>query len=393
MKFMQKMKKIREYMTCAFNLLGMFVGLVAVPIFWNTLLEKNHFYYVIYSLICLPFLVLYYNSFIRLKTTYNNELYLRFEEELNEESTTKEYLAFLFQQKNFWVQFAVVAILFVLLPLHKTVPVVAWLFGAWGNFGKELFALCIFLPFLFVVYTKGHISAIDYWQQQIGAERDVSKKTKRSTYVSTIVAYAVVPFALLMLWNFIKVYVPLIFQLMEISSSVLLGVLVVLTIVFVILFSFFRVIRARKKCLKEIHRVCRQKNYEIGKIKHAYLSAFCVCKGESFQVKIGEKTYSCKLVGCPQRGVPLVIHPMGGLHFMYSFNLFKTPIFSHTTVKRFGYDSEHSKILIINPVPKKLFCHFGNKIAEIDNGDHVGDYKIYTATAFIRAIENDILDR
>ena len=78
---------------------------------------------------------------------------------------------------------------------------------------------------------------------------------------------------------------------------------------------------------------------------------------------------------------------------MYSFNLFKTPIFSHTTVKRFGYDSEHSKILIINPVPKKLFCHFGNKIAEIDNGDRVGDYKIYTATAFIRAIETDTVER
>ena len=78
---------------------------------------------------------------------------------------------------------------------------------------------------------------------------------------------------------------------------------------------------------------------------------------------------------------------------MYSFNLFKTPIFTHTKVREFGYESEFSKILIINPVPKKLFCHFGNKIEEIDNGALVGGYKIYTATAFVRAIDNDILDR
>ena len=78
---------------------------------------------------------------------------------------------------------------------------------------------------------------------------------------------------------------------------------------------------------------------------------------------------------------------------MHSFRLFKTPIFSHTTVREFGYDSELPKILIINPVPKQLFCHFGNKIEEIDNGALVGDYKIYTATAFIRAIETDTVER
>ena len=393
MKFIKSIKKISPILSRYIGMLGLFVGLTVVPYFWSLLLDRGHFYYVIYSVFCLVFFGLYYNSFIRLKTTYNEELYSRFGEELNEESTRKEYLSFLFKQKNFWLQFAITALLFVLLPLRRTAPVIAWLFGAYGNFGKELLALCVFIPFLFIVYTVGHISAIDYWQQQIGMKRDVSKKTKRSTYISTIVAYAMVPFALLMVWNFIKVYVPLIFTLMEFSSSVVLGVLIVSAVVFAILFSFFRVIRARKKCIKEIRRACQQKNYDITGIKHPYLSAFYVCKGESFQLKIGEKTYSCKLVGAPKRRVPLVIHPFGGLHFMHSFHLFKTPIFSHTTVRHFGYDSEYSKILIINPVPKELFCHFGNKIAEIDNGDRVGDYKIYTATAFVRAIETDTVER
>ena len=393
MKFMKVLKKIRQHLSYLLRILGFFAGLVVVPAFWSMLFDRGHFYYAIYSLFCLVFLGLYYNSFIRLKTTYNKEMYSRFGEKLNEESTRREYLAFLFKQKDFWLQFAVTALLFILLPLRLTAPVVAWVFGAYGNFGRELLALFVFIPVLFVIYTLAHISAIDYWQQEVGMKRDVSKKTKRSTYISTIVAYAMVPFALLMVWNFITVYVPLIFELLEISSSILLSVIIVLSVVSAILFSFLRVIRARKKCIKEIQRACKEKNCDITEIKHPYLSAFHVCQGESFQLKIGEKEYSCKLVGGPKRGVPLVIHPLGGLHFMHSFNLFKTPIFSHTTVRHFGYDSEYSKILIINPVPKELFCHFGNKIAEIDNGAVVGGYKIYTATAFVRAIETDTIER
>ena len=393
MNFIKLLQKIKPMLSKYIPMIGLFAGLVIVPIIWNQFLDMGHFYYVIYSLFCLVFLALYYNSIIRLKTTYNDELYAAFREELNEESTVKDYLAFLFQKKNFWLQYAIVAALFILFPIRTTVPVVAWMFGAYGNFEKEILALAIFLPFLFIIYTAGHISAIDYWQQQVGMKRDVSKKTKRKTYFSILAAYAIVPFALLMVWNFVTLYIPLIFELFQITSSVLLVVVIVFSIACAILFSFFRVIRARKKCIKGILHACEEKNYAITEIKRPYLSVFHVCRGESFQLTTGKKTYSCKLVGAPKRGVPLIVHPMGGLHFMYSFNLFKAQIFSHTTVRHFDYDSEYSKILIINPVPKKLFCHFGNKIEEIDNGAIVGGYKIYTATAFIRAIETDTIER
>ena len=393
MKLKNVFKKMRQWLSFILPLLGMFTGLVLVPAFWDTLLEKDHFYYVIYSLMCLPFLVLYYNSFIRLKTTYNEELYSLFESELSEDSTKKDYCAFLLHQKSFWVQYAVIAFLFILIPIRTTVPVIAWLFGAWGNFGKELLALGIFLPFLFLVYLSAHISAIEYWQQERRIKLKVSKKTKISTYATVIGAYAIVPFALLMAFNFLKLYVPLVFKLAQISSSAVLIVLIVAVILFAVFFNLFRVLFTRKKCIKKIKKVCAEMGFELTQIKHPYLSAFCVCRGESFRITTHQKTYSCKLVGAPKKLVPLVIHPMGGLQFMYSFNLFKASIYTHTVVKDFGYDSEYGKILIINPVPKKLHCHFGNKIEEIDNGALVGEYKIYTATAFVRAIETDTVER
>ena len=393
MKFMMILKKIRQYFSKVIRLLGMFGGLSLVPFLWVYFMGGEQFYFNAYTLLCLVFFVLYYHSFIRLKTTYNDDIYARFLEELHEESTKREYLAFLFKQKNFWLQFVVTAVMFCILPMWLTVPVLAQVFGAYGNFGRQLLALCVFIPFLFVTYVVAHISAIDYWQRERGMKRDVSKKTKRNTYLSIMAAYTLVPFATLMLWSFFTQYVPLMIELWRRYPSPLLLVLVVFVILFAVFFNFFRVLLARKKFLKVIKRACTQKNFHITDIKHPYLSAFRVCKGESFQITTSKKTYSCKLVGAPKRGVPLAIHPMGGLHFMHSFRLFKTPIFSHTTVRDFGYDSELPKILIINPVPKQLFCHFGNKIEEIDNGALVGDYKIYTATAFIRAIETDTVER
>lgn len=393
MKLIKMIKKIWSILRPYINMTWLFWGLALVPAFWNILIGKGHFYYTIYSLFCLVFFVLYYNSFIRIKTIYNKELYQHYLEKLTAESTKREYLAFLFQQKNFWVQYAIAASLFTLLPIRITAPVVAWVFRAYGNFAKEMLALSLFLPFLLVVYTLAHMSAIDYWQQRRGTKPDTDKKTKRNTYFSIVFAYAVVPFAVLMIWNIVTQYLPLVFELFKISSSVGLVVFVFFVVAFVLFYSFFRVLLARKKCIKAILRVCKEKNFDITQIKHPYLSAFHVCRDESFQMTVRGKTYSCKLVGAPRRLVPLVVHPSGGLHFMHSFQLFKTPIVSHTTVKSFGYDSEYTKILIINPVPKKLFCYFGNKVEEIDNGALVGDYKIYTATAFLRAIDTDTIER
>lgn len=101
MKFKQILQKISQYFPKAIRLLGMFGGLSLVPFLWVYFMGGEQIYFSFYSLICLVFLVLYYHSFIRLKVTYNDDLYARFLEELHEESTKREYLAFLFKQKNF----------------------------------------------------------------------------------------------------------------------------------------------------------------------------------------------------------------------------------------------------------------------------------------------------
>ncbi len=50
-------------------------------------------------------------------------------------------------------------------------------------------------------------------------------------------------------------------------------------------------------------------------------------------------------------------------------------------------------ILIINPIPKTVNVSENGKTALIDNGDRVGEYKIYSATALVNAIDRNCLDR
>ena len=90
--------------------------------------------------------------------------------------------------------------------------------------------------------------------------------------------------------------------------------------------------------------------------------------------------------------LPRAIYPDREIHFFHTLKIRNVKIFSYKTIQHFDYDSEKTKILIVNPVPKKLMAYKGT-IVEIDNGQLVGDYKVYNMTAFVRAIETDTLER
>ena len=68
-------------------------------------------------------------------------------------------------------------------------------------------------------------------------------------------------------------------------------------------------------------------------------------------------------------------------------------LFSRVTQFEFGFQSEDQKILIINPVPKMLYRTENGKTTELDNGDVVDGYKVYTASGFLGALERGSIDR
>ncbi|MBO5932089.1 MAG: hypothetical protein J6Q70_07655 [Clostridia bacterium] len=387
-KIFQFLQKVKQYLPYILWYVGLWLGLVFVPQFWFARMDYNHFFFFTYSYISVCTLPLFYHSFLRWMAIYNRPLRESFLQNMPQRSIGN-HIKFLLGHLHFWLGYAAIVLLFCVFPLTKTTPTVLFLFGRLG-IGK---LLLVYLVLMLAVYVWANLSAIRLWRDDNEKRDYMDKKQKRNAIIILIAVYAVTPFAFLLIWDVVTRYIPLIYKLAQMYASPLLIVAVVFVILLAFSANFLRVMFARKKFLRQLQKSCREMGFEMTKIQRPYLSAFRVCRGESFQVTTHKKTYSCKLVGAPKRLLPLAIHPSGALHFIHSFSLFKATLYSHTTVKDITYDRELPKILIVNPVPIKLSCYFQNKIADIDNGARVGDYKIYTATAFIRAIETDTVER
>lgn len=387
-KIFKFLQKVKQYLPYVLWYVGLWLGLIFVPQFWFARMDYNHFFFYTYSYISVCVLPFFYHSFLRYMAIYCRPMREKFLQNMPQ-SSVWNHLKFLFGNLHFWLGYAAIMLLFCTYPITKTSPTVAFLFAK----VEKTKLVLIYLAIMLACYVWANLSAIRLWRDDNERRDYMEKKQKRNAIIILIAVYAATPFAFLLIWDVITRYIPLIYKLAQMYASPLLIVTVVFVILLAFSANFLRVMFARKKFLGQLQKSCREMGFEVTKINRPYLSAFRVCRGESFQITTHKKTYSCKLVGAPKRLLPLVIHPSGALHFVHSFSMFKATLYSYTTVKDITYDSEFPKILIVNPIPIKLSCYFQNKIAEIDNGARVGDYKIYTATAFIRAIETDTVER
>ncbi|MBQ8441585.1 MAG: hypothetical protein IJX19_13055, partial [Clostridia bacterium] len=56
----------------------------------------------------------------------------------------------------------------------------------------------------------------------------------------------------------------------------------------------------------------------------------------------------------------------------------------------YRFEADGEKVLLFNPVPKFLYKKVEDGTSRpLDNGETVGEYKIYAANAFLRALERD----
>ena len=368
-------------------LLTLVAGIICIPVFWYVTVDWKEFEA---QYIPLAISGLFYYSFIRLKGIYCKPLFDSFLEKAPKK-TLFANLAFLFSQWSFWVETAVLASVFIILPIGLIHPQLAEIYFDKFEVVNQAQILSAFLPILLFINLLAHISVIQLWQSEAKWQKYESKKTKSSSFIYTLAIYAFAPI-LMAVFLPILVYIPLVFQAVGLFMTPATTVLLVLLIAFLVLFPPLRACSIRKKTIKQIKASCLQNGYDISDIKEPYLSILKPCEGESFSITKGGKTYSCKLIAAPKKSLPMAIHPDGQMHFFHEVKIRGVKILSYKTVKHFSYDSKDSKILIVNPVPKKLMAYKGT-IVEIDNGELVGDYKIYNATAFVRAIDNDILNR
>jgi hypothetical protein len=113
--------------------------------------------------------------------------------------------------------------------------------------------------------------------------------------------------------------------------------------------------------------------------------------------------------------------PNGTAAFLVKIRFLRLVLFSYTKSFDFSYEADCKKVLIINPIPQRVLLpraefsdlldersmltgrtarraivtEVSNKSTdshELDNGDIVGGYEIYSARAFLNALERDCID-
>ena len=54
----------------------------------------------------------------------------------------------------------------------------------------------------------------------------------------------------------------------------------------------------------------------------------------------------------------------------------------------FEIDGKGERVILLNPVPRRVFFkQVGSPRQEMDNGDRVGDYTVYSGNSFLRSLE------
>ncbi len=364
---------------------------------------------------------LMYYSLQRTVTVYNNDLAEKFIYTKPRLDKFGKKVRFLFCQKEKLLELALFGVFYILLPRIATSPAIHFLVvhepsefvsdtnlqflnvGGDASFLDGVIITAIVLPIMLLVFVLANVSAMNYWdtaqrakeidknnlsQREQRRELRRDKKSGKKAYVGLIFAYWFGGISLMVLF-------PLVFKsAMSMVFFVLFRILVFVGGIFAVLFvlRIIRAFRIRRKFIKRLRRLCKEKKFRLTKIRYPYRSLFTLYNGEDFRITYNGKSYSCKILCSLKRSNPLFIMRGGIGARIVNIKFLRLQIFSYTKSFKFGWEADCKKIVIVNPTPLQILVPGGNKPAELDNGDIVDGYEIYAATAFMNALERDVID-
>ncbi|MBQ8747231.1 MAG: hypothetical protein IJZ08_05120 [Clostridia bacterium] len=323
------------------------------------------------------------HSFVRTSVLFDTGLRERYEALSAPPVHLWGRIGYFLRRPSFWIETAAAVLLFWILPLPSITADL--------SLPPKWIVFAVFFPTFFFINVRARLSAMKRWQRTAEAPQREKLYTKKARDKQMFIAATVygaggivVPVILpvLIAWLFGGAYLAFLFFKK-----------VWVLLVAVVLFILWRAYRKRRSFLCDLQRICKEKRYTLSPVRHPYLSAIRFAEGESFSVQTPKGRYSCKLIGGVRRLVPMILQANGEGCFVHALKMRGYEILRHESVFTFGYTSEDKKILIVSPVPKKVILRDRGRTHTMDNGDYVGDFRMYTATAFLNALEREVLDR
>ena len=345
--------------------------------------------------ILLMFPLLY--SLVRTEVVYDTALRDAYMAKNCKLRTFGDKAAFFMEQKRFWIEAAAFAALYWILPL-KTFNRCLLLQFTDGTpaFSEKLIIFFVLVPLMLFADLFARTSAVDRWKScAYKTEMEQGKKDgKAKQYLLCILAYSVGSVVL------IRGVLPLLLTVLSLvigesaANGGVPGVLIAAAVLFVLywIVQILRAISIRRAFFARLKKICREKGYNLTEVKHPYMSAFFSPEGENFRVETGEKTYSCKMIGGTNKYLPMTLYPDGNGCRNHVIRLYKVELLRYDTWFPFGYESDDTHVLIVNPIPKKVWSRDVGRTFLLDNGDRVGKFRFYAGTAFLNALERECVD-
>ncbi len=203
----------------------------------------------------------------------------------------------------------------------------------------------------------------------------------------------------------------------------------------------------RRRAVRRINHELRRSGWTVSRMHRPISSLLIPRRGRDFYIEKNGKRYDCKLIGSTKRKRTMFISPKGHVTEKKSVGIMGHVFFHILTETNYAFEGEN-KIVIIAPVPHKIYVNYGRDdtapddgdggdtatisqlmfaargraiygggssqtplrghsmfgpgyksdlergtIKIMENGDRVGEYKFFSTSGFISAADVDVLDR
>ena len=284
----------------------------------------------------------------------------------------------------------------------------------------KLIATLVFAVASFLIMLHSRIDARKMWLEM--PERLIKKhfwksmaRKKRFQYsyfrmLLRLVGYTLLYAALMQIVAFVIAMLSSVLRMLKLVllTPIILGIVLAFFSLF-----YLRAIRTRSKFVRNLKKTCTEEGYDLFYLKRPYRSIFRDNGSYTFALEANGKTYYCRMLASVKRSNKLIISDDGtctrlmGLHipqpqlvrvggFLQAHNRGNgddREFMNFSSIIDYTFEADGHKILIINPVPKRVLRKICGATREMDNGDKIGEYTVYTGNAFLRALKRESAKR
>lgn len=347
--------------------------------------------------VCLLTLLVLVYQFNKIAALYDDDMRERLYADGVRQHSRKERLVFLLSERRLWLETVVLAAVYLWLPLEKTWSVVGD-FVLRGRTGlvPKLYLLPVLLAVCVPTALVARMNAMEHWYWHERGEQklyDTKKKHKNPSQRAFDGALIGITFSALVVGGVVGIVIPSLVGYLPalltlFTSRATLVAAVVLAVWY--LWRTLRRVSRRRRFLKRFAAVCAARGYTVTAMERPYRSLFTLYDGENIHIRNAEREYSVKFLSAKSRRNPLLLHENGVVEFLRIVRFARMEVSRFSRAYDVSWDTDGYKILLLDPVPYKVLNVRGE---ELDNGSVIGDYKIFTGTAFLNALERDCVER